>query len=58
MSHSEFLILLVNIVNSEVFIVHEILDINYVDFLQFQRYFIPQAELEEAFIHIIHKPII
>ena len=34
-----------------------ILDINYVDFLQFQRYFIPQAELEEAYIHIIHKPI-
>ena len=34
-----------------------ILDINYVDFLQFQRYFIPQAELEEAFIYIIHKPI-
>ena len=26
-----------------------ILDINYVDFLQFQRYFKPQAELEEAF---------
>ena len=25
--------------------------------LQFQRYFIPQAELEEAFIYIIHKPI-
>ena len=35
----------------------EILDINYVDFLQFQRYFTPQAELEEAFIYIIHKPI-
>ena len=35
----------------------KILDINYVDFLQFQRYFIPQAELEEAFIYIIHKPI-
>ena len=34
-----------------------ILDINYIDFLQFQRYFIPQAELEEAFIYIIHKPI-
>ena len=34
-----------------------ILDINYVDFLQFQRYFTPQAELEEAFIYIIHKPI-
>ena len=34
-----------------------ILDINYVDFLQFQRYLIPQAELEEAFIYIIHKPI-
>ena len=30
---------------------------NYVDFLQFQRYFTPQAELEEAFIYIIHKPI-
>ena len=28
------------------------LDINYVDFLQFQRYFTPQAELEEAFIYI------
>ena len=34
-----------------------ILDINYVDFLQFQRYFRPQAELEEAFIYIICKPI-
>ena len=34
-----------------------ILDNNYVDFLQFQRYFTPQAELEEAFIYIIHKPI-
>ena len=34
-----------------------ILDINYVDFLQFQRYFTPQAELEEAFIYVIHKPI-
>ena len=36
---------------------YTILDINYVDFLQFQRYFIPQAELEEAFIYIIPKPI-
>ena len=35
-----------------------IVDINYVDFLQFQRYFIPQAELEEAFIYIIRKPTI
>ena len=26
-------------------------------FLQFQQFFIPQAELEEAFIYIIHKPI-
>ena len=26
-------------------------------FLQFQRDFIPQAELEEAFMYIIHKPI-
>ena len=34
-----------------------ILDINYVDFLQFQRYFRPQAELQEAFIYIIRKPI-
>ena len=34
-----------------------ILDINYVDFLQFQRYFIPQAELDDAFIYIIRKPI-
>ena len=34
-----------------------ILDINYVDFLQFQLYFIPQAVLEESFIYIIHKPI-
>ena len=34
-----------------------ILDINYVDVLQFQRYFTPQAELEEAFIYIIHVPI-
>ena len=34
-----------------------ILDINYVDFLQFQRYFIPQAELAEALIYIIRKPI-
>ena len=32
-------------------------DINDVDFLQFQRYFMQQAELEEAFIYIIHKPI-
>ena len=24
---------------------------------QFQRYFIPQVELEESFIYIIHKPI-
>ena len=39
------------------FIMGTILDINYVDFLQFQRYFIPQAELEETFIYIIHKPI-
>ena len=29
----------------------------YVDFLQFQRYFILQVQLEEAFIYIIHKPI-
>ena len=34
-----------------------ILDINHVHFLQFQRDFIPQAELEEAFIYIIHKPV-
>ena len=34
-----------------------ILDIKSADFLQFQRYFIPQAKLEEAFIYIIHKPI-
>ena len=34
-----------------------ILDINYVHFLPFQRDFIPQEELEEAFIYIIHKPI-
>ena len=27
------------------------------DFLQFLRYFTPQAELEEAFIYVIHKPI-
>ena len=27
------------------------------DFLQFLRYFTPQAELEEAFIYKIHKPI-
>ena len=32
-----------------------ILDINYVDFLQFQRYFIPQAELEEDFIYIANS---
>ena len=37
--------------------VSTILGINYVDFLQFQRYFTPQAELEEVFIYIIHKPI-
>ena len=37
-------------------IITTIFDINYVDFLQFQRYFIPQVELEEAFIYIIHKP--
>ena len=36
-----------------------ILNINYVDFLQFQRYFIPQTELDEAYIYIyiIRKPI-
>ena len=40
------------------FLILQSWDINYVDlFLQFQRYFIPQAELEEAFIYIIHKPI-
>ena len=33
------------------------MDINYVDFLQFLRDFMPQAELEEAFTYIIHKPI-
>ena len=33
------------------------MDINYVDFLQFQRYFTPPAELEQAFIYIIRKPI-
>ena len=27
------------------------------DFLQFLRYFTPQAVLEEAFIYIIHKPM-
>ena len=27
------------------------------DLLQCLRYFAPQAELEEAFIYIIHKPI-
>ena len=27
------------------------------DFLQFQRDFVPQAKLEEAFIYIIDKPI-
>ena len=32
-----------------------ILDIKSVDFLQFLRYFMPPAKLEEAFI--IHKPI-
>ena len=37
--------------------VSTILDINYVDFLQFQWDFIPHAELEEAFIYIIHKLI-
>ena len=34
-----------------------ILDIKSADFLQFQRDFIPQAELEEAFIYIIHRSI-
>ena len=33
------------------------MDITYVDFLQFQRYLIAQAELEETFIYIIHKHI-
>ena len=33
------------------------MDSIYVDFLQFQRYSIPQTELEEAFIYRIHKPI-
>ena len=37
--------------------VQDILDINYVDFSQFQRCFIPQAELEQAFRYITHKPI-
>ena len=31
------------------------LGINYVDFLQFQRDFSPQAKLEEAFIYIFDK---
>ena len=35
----------------------EILYINYVQFLQFLRDFIPQAGLEEDFIYIIHKPV-
>ena len=34
-----------------------ILDINYVHFLQFQRDFISQAELEASVKYIIHKPI-
>ena len=33
------------------------MEINYAHFLQFKRDFIPQAELEKAFIYIIHKPI-
>ena len=28
-----------------------------IDFLQFQRYLLPQAESEEAFTYINHKPI-
>ena len=48
----------VNIDNYSKFIQYRTtLYINYVDFLQFQRYFTPQAELEEAFIYKIHKPI-
>ena len=35
-----------------------ILDINYVDFLQFQSDLSPQAKLEEAFVYIFHKPIV
>ena len=31
--------------------------INYVHILQFQRDFIPQIELKEAFVYIIQKPI-
>ena len=34
-----------------------ILDIMLCRLLQFQRYYIPQAELEDAFIYKIHKPI-
>ena len=37
-------------------VIATILDINYVDFLQFQLDFVPQAKLVEAFIYIIHKP--
>ena len=43
--------------NQSLFQLATILDINYVHFLQFHRDFIPQAELEEAFTYIIHKPI-
>ena len=32
-------------------------DLNGLQSWTFQRYFITQAELEEAFIYIIHKPI-
>ena len=44
-------------INDMKLIMGTILDINYVDFLQFQRYLIPQAESEETYIYIIHKPI-
>ena len=34
-----------------------IFNIKSVDFLQFQRDFIPQEKFQEALIYIIHKPI-
>ena len=43
---------------SAYFLSATILDINYVDFLQFKRDFIPQEELKEAFIYIIHPNLL
>ena len=45
------------IVVTSSFLVTTVLDIKSVEFLQFQRGFLPQAKLEELLYIIIHKPI-